>query len=85
MLTSFNQGVDLFMERRGAMGRAFRAIADAVENYERLCRKYEEPVQYKPGRPNHEVPDWESEHAISLLKREAEELSQSRNIEEIAV
>ena len=46
------------------MTNIFSAIRDDIKEYEELCNKYDEPVQY-----NYDSPDCYGEHAKELKNR----------------
>lgn len=50
------------------MSDSITRVFEDIEEYEYLCKKYKEKVQYKNG-----FPDYSGEHAKELIKREKEE------------
>ncbi len=67
VLWDIDEALELINTRQGkevSVGSIISAIKDDIEEYERLCRIFDEEVRYKQG-----APDCYGEHARALYER----------------
>lgn len=60
------------------MGSIISAIHDDIEEYQALCRRYNEPVVSTFTAQGHLLPDPYGEHANALKKRRDDEYNSSK-------